>query len=340
VRAVIALTAAVLVFVAGVWGTLAITYSDPLDPAARWILGIVYAAASLATLAALASRRQRWRAMGTFSVLFLVLLVGWLTGVRASNDRAWQPEVARLAYADINGRQVTIHNVRNFDYRTEHDYVPRWEERNYNLDDLVSADLFAVYWMGPKIAHIIISVGFRDGAHLAISVETRRERGEGYSTLKGFFRQYELYYVVADERDVIRVRTNFRRPPEDVYLFRLQVPPERIRRVFLDYLRELNALRKNPEFYNTLTTNCTTVVWLHSRVNPEHLPFSWKLMVSGYVPEYLYETGMLDTSVSFPELQRQTHINQRAEAADDSPGFSRLIRAPLPTKAASRSERE
>ena len=329
---------ALLVLVAGVWGTLAIMYSDPLDPAVRWLLGIAYAAASLATLAALVSQRQRWRAIGAFAVLFLVLLVGWLTGVRPSNDRDWQPEVARLAYADIHGREVTIHNVRNFDYRTVHDFVPRWETRTYNLDDLVSADLIAAYWMGPQIAHIILSVGFRTGDHLAISIEARKERGEGYSTLKGFFRQYELYYVVADERDVIRLRTNFRKPPEDVYLYRLQVPTERIVRTFLDYLRDLNALRKTPEFYNTLTTNCTTVVWLHTRVNPEHLPFSWKILLSGYVPEYLYETGRLDTSVPFPELQRQAYINLRAETADDSPVFSRLIREPMHTKAAWRSE--
>lgn len=322
------LTAAFVVLVAGAWGALAIAHSEPLGSTARWILGIAYAVSSLATLAALASRRLRWGALGGFLALFLAVLVGWWVGIQPSNDRDWQPEVARLAYAEIKQPYVRVHNVRNFDYRTESDFVPNYEDRTYNLDQLVSADLLASYWMGPQIAHIFVSFGFQDGSHLAISIETRKERGEEYSALKGFFRQYELYYVVADERDVIRLRTNFRKAPsEAVYLYPLQVPVERIRRVFLGYLHKLNALYKTPEFYNTLTTNCTTGIWLQSRVNPRHLLFSWKLLLSGYVPEYLYETGRLDTSVPFAELRRRAYINGRAKAADDSLDFSQRIRA-------------
>lgn len=335
-RNVLGITTAMLaVLLAGGWSTLAIAYCEPLEPAARWVLGSVYAASSLATLAALASDRLRRRAMGGFSVLFVTLLVSWWIGVQPSNDRDWQPEVARFAYADIDKPYVTVHNVRNFDYRSEQEFTPHWEDRTYRLDQLVGADLIASYWMGPQIAHIFLSFGFQDGDHLAVSIETRKEKGEEYSTLKGFFRNYELYYVASDERDVIRVRTNFRKAPaEEVYLYPLNVPVERIRRVFLDYLREMNALRKTPEFYNTLTTNCTTGIWLHSRVNPGHLPFSWKMLLSGYIPEYLYKAGRLDTSLPFPELRRRAHINERAEAADDSADFSRLIREGIPKPAA------
>jgi hypothetical protein len=136
-----------------------------------------------------------------------------------------------------------------------------------------------------------------------------------------------LYYVVADERDVIRVRTNYRQnPPEDVYLDRLDTSQEKVRLVFLQYLEAINSLLTKPEWYNTLTTNCTTAIWMHSRINPDHLPLSWKIFASGHVPEYLYEMGRLDNGQSFAELQRRAHINLRAQAADTTPDFSRLIR--------------
>ena len=132
---------------------------------------------------------------------------------------------------------------------------------------------------------------------------------------------------MADERDVIRVRTNYRRdPPEEVYLYRLRSTPEAVRRVFLDYLAEINRLKERAEFYNTLTTNCTSNIWMHSRVNPEHLPYSWQLLVSGHVPELLYEHGKLETSLPFAELQRRSLINAPAVAADQAPDFSRRIR--------------
>jgi hypothetical protein len=167
----------------------------------------------------------------------------------------------------------------------------------------------------------------QEGPPLAISIETRKEKGEGYSTIKGFFRQYELHYVVADERDVIRLRTNYRHdPPEDVYVYRLQGSIESGRAFFVDYMKQINALNAKPAFYNTLTTNCTTNIWVHSRVNAGHLPFSWKILASGYVPEYLYEAGRLDTSVPFTELRQRAHVNARALAADKAADFSRRIR--------------
>ncbi len=167
--------------------------------------------------------------------------------------------------------------------------------------------------------------------HLAVSIERRDERGEGYSTIKGLFKQFELFYVVADERDVIRVRTNYRRdPPEDVYVFRLQGPTQNARRVFLEYMDEINSLKERPEFYNTLTTNCTGNIWLHSRVNPGRVPYSWKILLSGHVPEYLYGLGRLDASLPFPELMRRSRVNDAAQAADQAADFSRRIRVGLP----------
>ena len=311
----------------GGWGALALAYSGPHDETLRYILAAAFATASLAVLIALAWRRWHWRVFAAYLVLFAGLLA-WYFSLEPSNERDWQPDVAVLAYAEIEGDQVTLHNVRNFDYRSETDYTPAYYDKHFDLRKLEGVDLIAVYWMGPAIAHTFVSFAFAGGDHLAISIETRKEMGEGYSTIKGFFRQYELYYVVADERDVIRLRTNYRHdPPEDVYVYPMRGPIENGQRLFMAYMKQINALRTHPEFYNTLTTNCTTDIWYNTLINAEHLPFSWKILASGYVPDYLYQAGRLDTSVPFSELKRRAYVNARAQAADAAADFSQRIRA-------------
>jgi len=308
------------------WAALAIHYSDLSPPELRSALAIAFVAGTVVAFAVLPRRR---RTLLAFLVVFAVVLWWWLR-IPPSNDRDWQPDVARLPWADVNGERITIHNIRNFDYRSETDYTPRWYDATFDLADLRSADLIAVYWMGDAIAHVMVSFGFTGDRYLAVSIETRKERGESYSTLAGFFKQYELIYVVADERDVIRLRTSFREPREDVYVYRAEVPRENVRRLFLDYIRSINELKNQPAFYNTLTTNCTTTILLHTRVNPGSPPLSWKVLLSGYVPQYAYELGRLDTSLPFDELRRRSRVNERAVAADDSPDFSRRIRDGLP----------
>ncbi|HEY6612089.1 MAG TPA: DUF4105 domain-containing protein [Pseudomonas sp.] len=316
-----------LIVAVGGWGVLAIIFSGPRDDTLRNGMAAAFALASLATLIALVLRRWRWHALGSYLVVLVVLGVWW-HGIEPSNQRDWLADVAELPHATIEGDMITVHNIRNFDYRTETDYTPAWYDKRFDLRKLQGVDLVAVYWMGPAIAHTFLSFDFGGGDHLAVSIETRKEKGEGYSTLKGFFRQYELYYVVADERDVIRLRTNYRRdPPEDVYLYRLQGDLDNARRLFLEYMHHINALHERPEFYNSLTTNCTTTIWMNTRVNASHLPFDWKILASGYLPEFLYEQGRLNTDgLPFAELQQQVHINTRAQAADDVADFSRRIR--------------
>jgi hypothetical protein len=180
----------------------------------------------------------------------------------------------------------------------------------------------------------MLSFGFEGQDFVTISIETRKERNESYSTIAGFFKQYELSYIVADERDVIRVRTNYRQPQEDVYVYRVSAPRENMRRGFLDNIKAMNEMRDRPRFYNTLTTNCTTGAWMHTRMNPESPPFSWKILLSGYVPDYLYELGRLDTTRPFPELERLSLVNTRAHAAGNDPAFSQRIREGLPKPAA------
>jgi hypothetical protein len=313
-----------------VWGAGALYFAGPGGPAVRgalaWALGLV----GLVSIGALFFRRWRWRAVLAY-VGVVALLAGWWSTIHPSNDRDWQPEVAVLPYATIDGDLVILHNIRNFDYRSETDFTPAYYNKTFDLRRLDSVDLVATYWMGPQIAHLMLSFGFAGRDYVAFSIETRKERSEEYSSLKGFFRQYELFYVVADERDVIRVRTNYRKdPPEDVYLFRVHAPIENGRRLFMEYARKINALKERPEFYNTLTTNCTTNILMHTRVNPGHLAFSWKVLVSGYAPEYVYDNGRLDTSLPFEELKRRSLINAAAQVADQAPDFSRRIRAGLP----------
>jgi hypothetical protein len=318
----------ILVAAMTLWGALALYYSHPAGLQIELAVG--YALCGLATLIGLATSRWRQRAAVCFAAVFAALLAWWST-IEPSNDRNWKPEVAVMPYATIDGDLITIHNIRNFDYRTEADFTRAYYDKIFDVRKLESVDLIATYWMGPDIAHVFLSFGFGDNDYLAISIERRDEQGEGYSTIKGLFRQFELYYVVADERDVIRVRTNYRKdPPEDVYLYRAQGPVENARRLFLEYVRKINELKDKPEFYNTLTTNCTGNIWLHTRINPEHLAYSWKLLLSGHVPEYVYDQGRLDRSLPFPELQRRSLINSRAQSADQAEDFSRRIREELP----------
>jgi len=315
---------------AAAWGALAIYYSDIRSPGMRSAFSAAFAVVGLVAVVALALPRWRWRTAGGFIVAFAVLVTWWNT-IKPSNDRQWQPEVAKLAWATIDGYLVTVHDIRNFDYRTETDFTPAYHDKIFDVRKLESVDLIAVYWMGPAIAHTFLSFGFEGGDYLAVSIETRKEQGEGYSTIKGFFKQFELYYVVADERDVIRLRTNYRKdPPEDVYIYRVKGPIENARRLFLEYMRKINELKDRPKFYNTLIHNCTTTIWLNTRINPGHLPLSWKLLASGYVPEYLYESGRLDDSLPFAELQRRSLVNARAHAADQDPTFSARIREGSP----------
>ena len=308
------------------WGTLAIIYSNL--PWA-WLRLALAALFGLGTLAAFALRRNRKQTLAGFTVVFAGL-VAWFFLIPPSNERPWRLDVSRLATATIQGDRVTVHNIRNLEYRTETDFTPRYYDKTFDLRQLDSLDLIAVYWGSPAIAHVMVSFGFGGKDYLAFSIETRTEAGEGYSTIKGFFRQFELVYVVADERDVIGVRTHFRDPTEQVYLFRSRLPVENQRKLFLEYLRELNELADKPAWYNTITDNCTTGVLARTQAYQHRGRYNWKLLLSGYAAEYVYEMGGLDSSLSFEELRQRGHVNERAEQGGITPDFSQRIRQGLP----------
>jgi len=321
---------AALVLGSAGWGVLALAYFDHERLALRATLATALALAALVALATLAFPDWRGYALAGYAAVFAVLLWRW-SAIEPSNDRDWRPDAARLARASVSGEEVALYDVRNFDYRTEGDFTPGYYDKKLDLRELDSVDLVASYWMGPAIAHVFLSFGFAGKDYVAISIEARNERGEGYSSIKGFFRQYELIYVVADERDVVRLRTNCRHdPPEDVYLYRLRGTREEARGLFLEFLEEINRLRERPEFYNTLATNCTTNIWLHARGVSGRPPLSWRVLVSGYAPELLYDSGKLESSLPFDELKRRSRINDFAMAADRADDFSQRIRAHLP----------
>ena len=258
---------------------------------------------------------------------FAVVLSWWLT-LKPSNDRAWQPDVAQTGWAEINGDEVTIHNVRNCDYRTETDFTPHWETRTVRLSQITGMDVAINYWGSPWISHPIVSFQFADALPLCFSIETRRTIGQKYSALAGLYRQYTLIYIVADERDVIRLRTNYRR--EDVYLYRTLASPAQARERFLEYIKAMNMLHQDPRWYNEVTANCTTSIRTQRSVN-ERAPWDWRMLINGEADELLYERHAIVTGgLPFSELKQRSLINERARAADNSPDFSQLIREGLP----------
>jgi len=307
------------------WGVGALSYAPLPAPLGHGLA----AALGLAPAGAFLGLPHRRRTLLGFVLVWGVLVGGWRT-ITPSNDRDWQPDVAGLATATLDGERVTVHNLRNNAYRTDTDCTPRSYDKTFALRRLESMDLISSYWAGNAIAHLFVSFGFGGQDYVAISEETRKAQGEEYSTLAGFFKQYTLINVVADERDVIRVRTTYRQPHEQVYLYRLRLTPMEVRRLFLDYVQGINRLATHPTFSNTLTPTCTTTIWMPTRAVGGTARYTWHILFSGYAPAYVYERGRLDTSLPFAELKRLSLINARAQAAGAAPDVSQRIRAGLP----------
>jgi hypothetical protein len=304
------------------WGSMAIFYSN-LPAGMHAFAAALFAIGSLAALVLAPSHRL---AILGFLIVFAVLIAWWLN-IPPANHRDWQPDVAVLPYGVVDGDLVTVRNIRNTDYRTETDYTVRHYDATFDLKQLQSVDNYLVYWGSPAIAHSMMSFGFADGRYVCFSIETRKRQGQEYSALKGFFKQYELTYVVADELDVVRLRTNYRH--EDVYLFRLRASGEVMRKAFLDYLREVNRLRERPEWYNALTNNCIPNIRGHTAPYNPRSKWDWRIILNGHVDEFMYEQGVLDRSLPLAELKERSLINKKANAAGVAQ-FSARIREGLP----------
>jgi hypothetical protein len=309
-----------------IWGACALWFQAQGGQALKTLSVLLWAGFSLILMIALWQGRTA-AGLVTFTAAFGALLIWWQR-IAPSNDRIWADDVAQMTTGTVDGNRVTLRNVRNFDWRSNTDYTQRWETRHYDLARLNSVDMIMSYWTGPAIAHMLISFGFDDGEHVVFSVEIRRERIESFSEIGGFFKEFELSVIAADERDVIRVRTNVR--GEDTYLYRLRMPVSAMCSLFLGYIDEANALVRTPRFYNTITVNCTTLVYQMMQRIVGYLPLSYRLIFSGYLPEYVYRVGGLDQRYSIKELRALGRISERAKGSDRSDTFSADIRRGIP----------
>ncbi len=305
-----------------VWAAAALYFDSPF-PSLRMPAAVLYLIVMLVTMWCL--RRDRMGILVAFAGFAIVVL--WWLSLKPSNNRDWQPDNANTAYVELNGDEATIHNFRNCDYRSETVYTCEWETRSYSLAKLNGADIFITWWGSPWIAHPIVSFDFGDEGHVAMSIETRDVVGQGYSAIRGFFRQYALTYIASDERDVIRLRTNYRKD-EEVYLFRTSVTPPLARSLFLEYMQRADSLHRSPEWYNALTNNCTTNIAVSAaEARDVRTRFDWRILLNGKMDEMMYEHGGLVTGgLPLPALKEQAHINAAAREADDSRDFSKLIR--------------
>jgi hypothetical protein len=311
-----------------IWAVLAL-YFD-LSPARLHILMPLLYVLAIVVLGYFAKRLSRIMAICAFG--FLAVLVCWLS-LKPSNNRIWRPDDAKTPWAEISGDRITIHNFRDCRYKTETDYTCEWLSKTVSLTQLRGLDLFVTYWGSPWIAHPILSFQFGDDDHVAASIETRDEANEGYSAIRGFFRQYELIYIFSDERDLVRLRTNYR-SGEDVYLFHTTAGPEWSRQLFLEYLRRANELREDPQWYNAMTDNCTTNIFTQMAATgrlPEGSSLhDWWILLNGRGPEILYRHGNIAGDLPFADLMKRAYINPVAREMIDASEYSKRIRENRP----------
>jgi hypothetical protein len=306
------------------WATLAIYYSNLSSAGLR--LALAGAFAAFAVWAFWLSRQRR---MSVIAVALFLGVVAWWITIRPSHDRPWRPEVAVMPRALIDGDRMRISGVRDFDYRSRDDFTVRYEEREVRLSHLTALDFYVSYFMAGPVGHTFLSFIFDNVPPLSISIETRPEVGEGFAPIASLFKQFELIYVVGDERDLVGVRTNQRH--EAVYLYRLNASPDDARRLLLVYLARINELADRPEFYHLLTNSCTINIVRYANAAGRGGGFDVRHILNGLVDNYLYYSGRIDTTLPFDELRRRSLINAAAQAADGAPDFSQRIRESLPT---------
>lgn len=310
------------------WATAAL-YFD-LSPAGLHLFTPAIYLVTVAILLRVAKRRSL--RMAVCLVAFLIVLACWFS-LKPSNNGAWQPNVSQTPWAEVDGDRVTIHNFRNCYYRQETDFACEWLTKTVFLSQLRGIDLFMDYWSSHWIAHPIVSFQFGDNDYVAASIEVRYQFGQSYSPVRSFFRQFTIIYVFANERDLIRLRTNYR-SGEKVYLYHIVASPEWSRSLFQQYLNGANQLRDHPRWFNALTDNCTTNIFT-LMAETGHLPagssrYKWWIFLNGWAPEMLYRGGNFAGNLPFPDLERQACINPVANTLNDAPDFSARIRMNRP----------
>lgn len=315
-----------LVLLFSVWAVLALWFQAPWGMVGRYGLIVLWSAWTLLVLWLLWSG-SAWLGVAGYAMAFAILL-GWWGTLTPSHEREWADDLAHITTGEVQGSNVTLHNVRNFTWHDKQDYEARWETREYDLTQLQSVDMITSYWGMPAIAHILVSFGFADGRFVVFTVEVRRETTEKFSEIGGFFKQFELAIIASDERDVVHVRTNVR--GEDAYLYRVGLSDEAMRSLFVAYVDEANSLARKPRFYQTVTANCTTLVFTMMQSIVDGLPLDYRLLLSGYLPSYVEKRGGLMPGFELAELREAGRITQRAKQAGRSDDFSTAIRQGVP----------
>jgi uncharacterized protein DUF4105 len=260
------------------------------------------------------------------------IIIGW-SQIEPSHDRNWTPSVAKLPRITTEGDQIRVYNIRNFDYRTPDDFTVRYYDKTFDLNKLETADYVLSYWDGNEaVAHTLVSFGFGDGDYLTVSVETRLEQGEPQTGLGGFFKQYELIYILGDERDLLRLRSNFRK--EEVFVYPTNFNKKEIRKFFGVIVERINSIANKPQFYNTISHNClSSLTKDFSKVLEVRDPFDYRWLLSGYSAELMFEHGVINSDRNFEDTKRLHHINQYVQSDNSGEGYSRKIRPHITNKA-------
>jgi Domain of unknown function (DUF4105) len=306
-----------------IWAGLAIYFSNlPWKPS-RVILALGFVAFGFWALRV----SRNWRMHLIFAVLFLGILA-WFASIQPTSNHVWRPEVAVMPRAIINGNHVLLLNCRNFDYRSTDDFIVRYEDREVSLTNLTSVDFYISYWGPGVVGHTFVSFCFDNAPPVCISIEVKPELNQSFAVIGSLFKQFHLIYVVGDERDLVRVRTNYRH--EEVYLYHIRTTPEKARQLFQVYLERINELADHPEFYHLLKNSCTVNIARYANTGRGNWGLDYRLRLNGLADRYLYANGYLDTSLPFSELRRRSRINDAAQAADQAADFSGRIRASLP----------
>ncbi|MEP2029145.1 MAG: DUF4105 domain-containing protein [Paracoccaceae bacterium] len=319
-------TIVLLIIALTAWGTLALWFRAPGQDTLRIILASAFALLGLTTMAAQFGRRPA-RSIAVFAFAFTAIVIWW-SSIQPPNEGHWAADVARQVTGVIDGDIMTLNNVREFEWHSENDATENWTTRTYDLSQVQSTDLFMSYWDGPNIAHFILSFGFEGGEYLAWSIEVRRQVGGGFSPIADFFKENTMVIVASEEQDVVGVRSNIR--GEDVRIFRVVTAPELRRHLIEELVNNSNALSEQPRFFNSLTSNCATTVVGMLRDIDVDIPFDWRLVVNGYLPDLIYDRGALDTRLPMSELRERGKIKSRAQAVGLNNGYSDAIRIGVP----------
>lgn len=320
------------VLISSIWLSLAIWIQQPLGDVGSIILIGLWIVFALAVLGIYFSRHLISKPADTVLYIFAFLLgLLWYFSLEARQDREWNPEVAKVLSYEKNGDLVRMHNIRNFDWKPNGSYVENWETRDFDLNQITGVNIITSYWMGPKIAHTLVSFDFANQRPLTFSIEIRKEKTEDFSAIGGFFRKFELSLIASDEKDIIYTRSNTR--GEQVYFFPVNMPKAEAKALFEAYLLKADDLAKQPKWYNTLTSNCTTLVFdMIQAVSKKHLPFDYRLIASGYLPNYMYDLRAIDQSWDMQTWYTLAHVNPKVKSSQhiSSEQYSKIMRKGLP----------